>query len=436
MPRVILATLGSLGDLHPFIALGLELERLGAEVVLACAAEYQSKVEGAGLTFAAMRPSFADMQRALGMDRSQMTDAVLARSDFLFRKLIVPTVRASYEDMYDLTEGADVILTSSLCIGARLAAERRAIPWIGIVLQPLLFMSAYDPPVIPKAEWLTSLLRTLGPGVTRLTLGAIKLALGTQMGPVHALRRQIGLPPTSLNPVFDGQFCAAGAIGLYSSLLGPCRADYPSPTDIVGFAFFDSETGRAVTLNAELERFLESGAAPVVFTLGSLVVNSPGSFYYESLAAARILRKRAVLLVGEDALAHYLPLRSADVHVCAYAPHSLLFPRAEVIVHQGGIGTLAQALRSGRPHLIVPFFGDQLDNAARAVGLGSARRLAPVVYTAESAARELSRLAAAEYGLCASKIRTCLEGENGAAEAARVILDRLELGASRHGVSA
>jgi UDP:flavonoid glycosyltransferase YjiC (YdhE family) len=189
-------------------------------------------------------------------------------------------------------------------------------------------------------------------------------------------------------------------------------------------------------LTLDLQHFLESGAAPVVFTLGSLVVNSPGSFYNESLAAARILRKRAVLLVGEDALARYLPLRSTDVHVCAYAPHSLLFPRAETIVHQGGIGTLAQALRSGRPQLVVPFFGDQLDNAARAVGVGSARCLAPRVYTAESAARELSRLTAAHYRLCAMKIHGCLASENGAAEAARVILNRLESSALRHGVSA
>jgi rhamnosyltransferase subunit B len=429
MPRVILATLGSLGDLHPFIALGLALKRHGADVLVACAAEYQSKVEAAGLAFASMRPSFADMQRDLGMDRRQITDAVVAHSDFLFRELIVPSVRASYEDMYELIAGADMILTSSLCIGARMAAERRAIPWIGIVLQPLLFMSAYDPPVIPKAEWLTPLLRALGPGATRLALGAIKLALGAQLKPVSALRREIGLPPTSRNPVFEGQFGEEGAIGLYSTLLGQCRPDYPTPSAIVGFASFDSETGQVVTLDPELERFLGAGAAPVVFTLGSLVVNSPGSFYRESLAAARGLGKRAVLLVGETAL--------ADVHVCAYAPHSLLFPRAEAIVHQGGIGTLAQALRSGRPQLIVPFFGDQLDNASRAVNLGAARRIAPRRYTARSAARELSHLTmSGDYGRCAGAIRDRLVGENGAAEAARVILNRLESRVRRHGVSA
>ena len=84
----------------------------------------------------------------------------------------------------------------------------------------------------------------------------------------------------------------------------------------------------------------------MVFTLGSLIVNSPGSFYRESAEAARILGKRAVLLVGEGA-SDYADLISADVHVGAYAPHSLLFPRAAAIVHQAGIGTLHRRYTPG-----------------------------------------------------------------------------------------
>jgi UDP:flavonoid glycosyltransferase YjiC (YdhE family) len=426
--------LGSLGDLHPFIALGLALKHCGADVVLACAAEYRAKVEGAGLVFASMRPSFDDMQNALGMDRAQITDAMLERGDFLFRKLIVPSVRVAYEDMFELSAGAAMVVTSSLCIGARLAAERRAIPCVAIVLQPLLFMSAFDPPVIPKAEWLTRLLRILGPAVTGVALSSIKFAVGTLLRPVHALRREIGLAPTRLNPLFEGQFSAAGAIGLYSTLLGEVRPDYPRLTAVVGFAQFDSLDGAAPALDPALEEFLEAGPAPLVFTLGSLVVNSPGTFFRESLDAARLVRKRAVLLVGDNGVASYAPFRTADVHVCAYAPHSLLFPRADVVVHQGGIGTLAQGLRSGRPQLIVPFYGDQQDNAARAVALGCARALPPRAYAAASAAREFALLTGrADYALRAAQVRERLAGEDGAAQAARVILDRLESNV-KHGV--
>jgi rhamnosyltransferase subunit B len=427
-PRIVLSTLGSLGDLHPFMALGLALRARGADVVVATAAEYRSKVERAGLGFRGVRPSFDDMQRDLGMDRAQLTRAVLGRTDFLLRRLIMPHVQASYDDMLALMQGADMVLTSSLGFGARLAAERCTIPWVAVVLQPLMFLSAFDPPAIPKIEFLSSLLRILGPTATRWMLRAFKYALARQLKPVRDLRRRIGLASTRENPLFEGQFSPAGAIGLYSPLLGAIRDDYPKPAEIAGFAYFDSEDGADTALEPSLDEFLDAGARPVVFTLGSLIVNNPGSFYRESLAAARILGKRAVLLVGENAAAAFSGCTSPEVHVAAYAPYSLLFPRAESIVHQGGIGTLAQALRSGRPQLIVPFYADQIDNASRAVRLGVARRVAPRRYAAGSAARLLAKLAdESAHLLEAARVRDLLSREDGAAQAACFVMNRLDL---------
>lgn len=432
---MVLATIGSLGDLHPFIALGRALQARGADVVLAGAADYQSKVEAAGVVFVPVRPSFGDMEKASGLNREQLTRRVLERSDFLFRQLIVPSVRMSYEDMLPIVKGADLVLTSSLCFGGRLACERSGVPWIGVVLQPMMFLSAFDPPVIPKAEWLGPLFRHFGPTATAGVLRLLKLATHGLVGPVHALRREIGLPSNHHSPLFDGQFGADGAIGLYSSVLGGIQADYPRPTSIVGFTSFDSGDGSASRLEPDLLEFLQGGAAPVVFTLGSVVVNSPGLFYRESAAAARLLGKRAVLLVGESALPAHLDLRSKDVFVCPYAPHSLLFPVAEAVVHQGGVGTLAQALRAGRPQLVVPFFADQLDNAARAVRLGLAQSLRPARYSAAAAARALSQLAAsADTLVCAHAVRARLGNEDGAAAAAAIILDRLEFRRQRDGV--
>jgi UDP:flavonoid glycosyltransferase YjiC (YdhE family) len=427
-PKVILATLGSLGDLHPFIALGLALRAAGADVIVASAAEYQAKVETAGLDFRPVRPSFADMQTELGMTRAQLTSAVLARSDFLLRKLIVPYVKVCHDDMLDIVAGADLVLTSSLAFGARLAAERHAIPWLAVVLQPLMFLSAFDPPQIPQAPWLTELLRRLGVTPTRWVLTLLKAAIGAQLRPLRPLRASMGLPPDPRSPLFDGQFSAAGAIALYSPLLGGVRADYPKPTAIVGFASFDSDDGSDSALAAPLAEFFAAGAPPLVFTLGSLIVHSPGSFYRESLAAARQLGFRAVLLAGANAVTDYAGLAAADVHVCAYAPHSKVFPCAAAIVHQGGIGTLAQALRSGRPQLIVPFYADQLDNAVRAQRLGVARVLAPRRYTAESAARELDVLMrVTDHRRRAAEVGRLLAEENGAAAGAAVVLERLAL---------
>jgi rhamnosyltransferase subunit B len=429
--KVVLATVGSLGDLHPFIALSLALRDRGLNVVLACASEYQSKVESAGIVFHPLRPGFDEFQSDLRMDRAQLTRNVIDNSDFLFRELVLPYVKLAYEDMMKITADADLILTSSLAFGARLVAEKRGIPCIAVVLQPMMFLSSYDPPVFPGAQWLTALLRRLGPKTTRHALRSLKTAVKWRFQPLRALRADLGLAPTARDPLFDGQFTVAGAIGLYSRLLGEVQPDYPQPTSIVGFACFDSENGLPVTLDPALEAFLEAGSAPLVFTLGSLIINSPGEFYRESLKVSRNVKRRAVLLVGEGSVGHSARLASADVFVCAYAPHSLLFPRAAAVIHQGGIGTLAQALRSGRPQLIVPFFADQLDNAARAARLGVARISSPRRYARASTSLDLERLlgsglGGSDYLTRAREVGESLAGEDGAAQAARIVLDTLE----------
>jgi len=425
--KVVLATVGSLGDLHPFIALGRALRDRGVDVVLASAEEYRSKVQGSGIAFHPLRPSFDEMQRDLGVDREQLTRLAIEDSVFLFRKLILPYVRRAFENMMQVTADADLVVASSLSIAARLAAEKRGIASIGLVLQPMMFLSAYDPPLIPNLEWLSRLLRSWGPVPTRHALKAIKGAAKLLFHPVKALRAELGLPPIAADPLFDGQFTTGGAIGMYSPLLGSVQPDYPIPTSIVGFAAFDSEDGRASRLDPELQAFLEQGPAPLVFTLGSTVVSSPGNFYRESLGAARVCAQRAVLMVGEKALQEFAHGTSAEVLICAYAPYSLVFPRAAAVVHHGGIGTLAQGLRSGRPQLIVPHFADQPDNAARAARLGVARVLASRRYAAGAASRELEHVLRSDgYLARAREVGDSLAAEDGAAEAARIVLDRLE----------
>lgn len=425
--KLVLATVGSLGDLHPFMAIAKSLRSRGLEPILAAAAEYRDKVEAAGIRFAPLRPSFAEIERRLAMSRAELADRMIDSNEFLLAKAVLPFVRDAYEDMLALTADADLVVTSSLAFGARLAAEKRAIAWIAIVLQPMMFLSAYDPPVVPKGAWLAALLRRLGPGPTRHFYDAAKFAAAPLFAPVARLRASAGLALDRRNPLFDGQFpCSGAAIGLYPDLLGAVQPDYPAHTQLVGFAPYDSTDGRSTALDPALEAFMRDGSAPLVFTLGSLVINSPGSFYRESLGAARRLGRRAVLLVGEAALAQFANERAADVHICDYAPHSLLFPGAAALIHHGGIGTFGQALRAGRPQLIVPHFADQLDNAARAARLGVARSLSPAHFSAARAARELERLLAIDaYRVRSAQLRDHPRAYDGAERAAAVIAGAL-----------
>jgi UDP:flavonoid glycosyltransferase YjiC (YdhE family) len=422
----LLATVGSLGDLHPFIALGQALQADGCAVTLASAAEYRDKVEAAGLGFHAVRPSFARLEQDLGMSRAAVTREILSDDRFLFQRLVIPYLRDSLTDMQEACLAADLVVTSSLAYGARLAAELGGLPCIGIALQPMMFLSAWDPPLVPRGEWLMRLMRRLGPGPTGVLLRLIKRSLRGMFRPLDALRAELGLPVLPGDPLFEAAFPPGGAIGLYSPLLGGVQPDYPPATLISGFAAFDSEDGRGARLDEALTRFLAAGAPPLVFTLGSLIVHEPGSFYRESVAAARLLGRRAVLLVGESGAAAVADLAGPEVFIATYAPHSLLFPRAAVVIHHGGIGTLAQGLRSGRPALVVPFFADQLDNADRARRLGVARVLRPARYRAASATEALQGLLQdPAYAAAAATVRARLAGEDGAREAAAFIRDRL-----------
>jgi rhamnosyltransferase subunit B len=389
--RIVLATGGSLGDLHPFIALGRALQSLGHDVGIATAVDYRDKIEAAGLIFHQVGPSIADLTRDTGMDLPALT-AAIARSDrFLFGDILLPRAEDAARQLIAVTEGAAAVVGSTLAIGAQFAAEHWRIPYVAVSLQPTMVFSRYDPPFLPAAPWLKP--ATGGP---QLWLNDLTRALGRMStarwtAPMNAIRASLGLPQTKDNIVFDAGRSADLYLGLYSPLLSPRQAGAAPNFDVVGYAAYDSETGAPSALAHELEAFLKAGPPPLVFTLGSAAVNIPGDFYLESLKAARQLGVRAVLLVGPNG-DHSLAADDPHIHVASYAPFSLLFPRAAAVVHQGGIGTIHQALGSGRPQLVVPHLGDQYDNAARVVRLGCGRSLTRHRYRSEAVAAALGAI--------------------------------------------
>jgi UDP:flavonoid glycosyltransferase YjiC (YdhE family) len=200
---------------------------------------------------------------------------------------------------------------------------------------------------------------------------------------------KLGLPARG-DPLYEGQFSPGLTLALFSHVLADPQPDWPPQTRVTGFVFYDEPNH----LPPEVAQFLDAGPAPLVFTLGSSVVNTAGRFYQESVEAARRLGCRAVLLVGTDPQNHLPEPLPEGVLAVPYAPHGDLFPRARAIVHQGGIGTTAQALRAGRPMLVVPHAFDQPDNAARAAKLGVARTLLPKHYVAARVATQLQALLA------------------------------------------
>ena len=193
--------------------------------------------------------------------------------------------------------------------------------------------------------------------------------------------------------------------------------------DKLGPALVPGQTAQhSETLPFALTDFLEAGAPPVVFTLGSSAVTQPGSFYGESIQAVRKLGRRAILLSGALTASDLGVAGDSSIFVASYAPYSALLPRAAATVHQGGIGTTAQALRSGRPMLIVPWAHDPPDNGERSRRLGVARVLERARYTGARAAKELRPLLeSASYRIEAARVGARISSENGLARACETI---------------
>ena len=416
MARVVLTTFGSLGDLHPYVALARELLARGHRPLLATHGIYRERVEAAGIEFHAVRPDLADFGDPAVTMRRAITS--LRATEFVVRRLVLPHLRASHDDLLAACAGADALVGHVLTVAAPLVAEQRGVPRIHTVLQPLTLFSAHDPPVfstVPASRWALR----LPPAMWQPLWALARVASRPWFRGIDALRAEAGLSPASGHPLFDG-FSSVLNLALFSPVLAGPQPDWPPQTVTTGFAFWDrDEAGEGASV--ALRTFLDAGPAPLVFTLGSSAVWAAGTFYREAMEAATLLGLRAVLLTGPLAAALAGPPRR-DVMAVPYASHSELFARAAGIVHQGGIGTTGQALRAGRPMLIVPFSHDQPDNAARCVRLGVARVVPRRMLRATRLARELEALLGdAVVRERAEQIGIRVRGEGGASAAVDAI---------------
>ncbi len=419
MARILLATIGSLGDLHPALALALELQRRGHRAEIATSEFYREKITTLGLPFHPLPPEVAVGDGALVR---QIMDGRSA-SAFLLRDLLFPAVPAMFAALVPAAAGADLLVSSEIVYAAPVLAEKTGLPWVSYSLAPVSLFSIHDPPLLPGPPG-TRLLQSFGLAGNRLLRVAARAVTHRWWAPVRALRRSLGLPPGS-SPLFAGKFSPRLDLALFSPVLQPPQPDWPAQTVQCGFPFYP-ESGSAPVPPAAVENFLAAGDPPIVFTLGSAAVYAADGFYHESARAAQLLGRRAVLLLGQNPPPPGLP---ATILAWDYLPYAQIFPRAAAIVHQGGVGTTAQALRAGRPMLVVPFAHDQPDNAARVTRLGVARTLARGHYRAKRVARELATLLGDPVvALRASVLGERVQAERGVAAACDVLEKALRPG--------
>jgi rhamnosyltransferase subunit B len=384
LSRFVLATAGSLGDLHPYVAVARALIERGHRAVIAAAEDHRAPVEAAGVEFAPVRPRASDIG-----DYQELVARLFdirRGPERLMRELVMPHLRPAYEDLSRAAEGADLLISHPLTVTLPLVAQVQGLPWVATVLSPLSFMSCCDPPVIAGAMWLRKL-RALGLAPYRFVFNLMKVALRSWETPLRDFRRELGLPPSKHLAMFEGQFSPFLNLAFFDPELATPQPDWPANVRVCGAPMYDG-TAPDAAIRSDLERFLGEGEPPIVFALGSSAVWIAGDFWEKAAAAAQRLGRRAILVTG-PVTPEALP---EGVRAFPYLPYSSAFRRAAAVVHQAGIGTLAQAMRAGRPQLIVPVAFDQPDNAHRAAALGIARVVPFRRVTARRLASELAVL--------------------------------------------
>ncbi len=418
--RIVFTTWGSYGDVHPHMALALESKQRGHKPVIATSEIYREKIEAEGLDFYPVRPDLPDptSDEAQRMIR-ELSDSLFGPI-YIFRELLMPHMWATYEDTLAAVTadgGADLLVSHQVPLAAPIVAEKTGVKWISSVLFPIAFASIYDPPTAPQFPVMREIVK-LHPVIGKALTDIGKWSMTWFTEPVQTLREEVGLD-RGANPIFDAQHSPTLVLALFSEVFASHQPDFPPQTVITGFPFYDrNDAGQE--LPAGLEEFLATGDPPILFTLGSSLIWLESDFYKIAIEAAVRLGKRAILLTGDS---RNLPESLPDgIAAFDYAPHAAVMPRSSVVVHQGGIGTTAQALRSGRPTLVVPHGQDQPDNARRCVELGVTRSFPVPQLSVQRLVEEIRPLLEVpEYGEKATEVGERISGENGVTTACDLI---------------
>ncbi len=354
--QVLIAALGSAGDVHPFVGIGRALADRGHAVIVSANPVFEPLVERCGRAF-----------RAIGSKEdylNAMNDPTLWAPRTSLRTLWRAMAR-EMRPLFDLVAreaGDDMVVIGSLwAFGARLAQEKLGLPYLSAQVSPSTLFSARLPPVHPRF----GLPRGMPVAMNAACIRMIEFAvLDRVFGPaLNGLRRELGLAPVA-RIMSRWMHSPQGVLGLFPDWFAPRQDDWPAAFVSCGFPLFD--VGDLESLDAGLREFLQLGPPPVIVTPGSTALHGPG-FLRAAVRALQALGQRAVLL-GADAVA--LGELPESMEARRYVPLSLLLPHSAALLHHAGIGTSALGLAAGLPQVVTPFAHDQFDNAARLARLG------------------------------------------------------------------
>jgi UDP:flavonoid glycosyltransferase YjiC (YdhE family) len=386
--RVTLLAAGSRGDVQPFVALGAELRRRGHTVRLATHRDFQSLAEDAGLEYWALPSGPSDIPSSANSPL-RLFRALVRHLDHMGPELAAQTLAASV--------GAEVVVENMLSHTE--AVESLTMPWCMALYVPLMPTSVFPAPGLPTLP--------LGPRYNRLTHAAA-YRLQDQ-----AVVRWLGLASRWVRFPWQQLTRNRPALFAFSPSVIPRPADWPPTCHVTGYWFWE----RTYEPSEMLAAFLEKGPPPVALTFGSLWRFAPIGATQIAVEAASRAGRPLIVMGDPEAAAPDGTLQLSEVD------HHWLFPRTAAVIHHGGAGTTAAALRAGVPQVAVPFFADQPFWAARLRALGVAPPAVPMRRLSADRLGAAVAAALSDTGMRdrATRVGAVLRSEDGVGRACEVL---------------
>lgn len=406
--HLILVSVGTGGDVIPYVGLGARLRSRGHQATLVASAQYASLAAAHELNF---QPLVS----------AQEHDALFNHPDFwkplktvtLTARWGARLIRRQYDLLSKLITPEAVLVANPALFAAALVGEKSGTRLIHLILQPGIIPSSIAPPTMAGLTFLRRAPRLVWKGFWRGLDVVGHLFVGREL---NRLRASLALPP--MRRMFQNWLSPELVLGMFPDWYAPPQADWPPQIRLAGFPMFDG--GDGAELPGPVLEFCRAGAAPLAVTCGTGMAHS-ARLFGEALEACALLGQRAVLLTKfKDQLPDSLP---PSVMHCGFAPFQQLFPLCAGVVHHGGIGTTAKALAAGIPQLIRPLCFDQFDNGVRVQRLGAGDWLKPGRSAPRRMAAALARLLRPEFQpRCRAISARCQDGD-GLDTAARCIED-------------
>lgn len=355
--RFLFTLQGSYGDINPCAGIGVALQERGHEVVFLTFGYYQEWLQRLGLETIPTLSREEYLRIASHPDFSRPMKAFHLGSD-----LALQAGMREFEAIRERFEpGRTVVITRSWIAGPRLAAEKVGVPLLYLAVMPdeLGFWpesGALTHP-IEAAVW------------RKLRAFAVRRFDRRVIGPLNQVRSELGLPPVE-RWVSMPNYLPQSIVGLFPEWYAPPKPQWPQ-IQYAGFPLFDGRTNPQLT--EQVVEFLAEGDPPIIITTSS-IAQAAREYFQIAVTAMEKIGARAVLLSPfPDNIPPKLP---PSIGYFGYVPLQQLLPQSGAIMHHGGIGTVAAALRAGIPQLIVPQTFDNAPNGARVskMGVGSVLR--------------------------------------------------------------